>query len=164
MKSSLSLLALALTGLVAGCTGAPDASDSKANATSSSATTASANPFFTESPLALHFPQFDQITDADYAPAFDRGMADQLKEVDAIAGNAEAPTFDNTILALEKSGQILDRATTVFFSLSGVENNDAKKAIQKEYAPKLAAHRDAISLNPQLFARVQKLYDTRNDL
>jgi peptidyl-dipeptidase Dcp len=163
MKASLSLLALALTGLVAGCTGAPDASDSKTSASAASSAPAD-NPFFTASPLPLHFPQFDQITDADYAPAFDRGMADQLKEIDAIANSAEAPTFDNTLIALEKSGQILDRATTVFFSLSGVENNDAKKAIQKEYAPKLAAHRDAIMLNPKLFERVQKLYDTRHDL
>jgi peptidyl-dipeptidase Dcp len=163
MKASLSLLALALTGLVAGCTGVPDASDSKTSASAASSAPAD-NPFFTASPLPLHFPQFDQITDADYAPAFDRGMADQLKEIDAIANSAEAPTFDNTLIALEKSGQILDRATTVFFSLSGVENNDAKKAIQKEYAPKLAAHRDAIMLNPKLFERVQKLYDTRHDL
>ena len=165
MKSSLSLLALALTGFVAGCTGAPDVGDSKGTATPSQTAAAdSANPFFAESPLPLHFPQFDQIKDSNYAPAFDRGMADQLQEADAIADNAETPSFDNTILALEKSGQILDRATTVFFSLSGVENNDAKKAIQKEYAPKLAAHRDAIMLNPKLFARVQTLYGQRNDL
>jgi peptidyl-dipeptidase Dcp len=165
MKSSLSLLALALTGFAAGCTGAPDVGDSKATATPSQTAAADpANPFFAESPLPLHFPQFDQIKDSDYAPAFDRGMADQLQEVDAIADNTETPSFDNTILALEKSGQILDRATTVFFSLSGVENNDAKKAIQKKYAPKLAAHRDAIMLNPKLFARVQALYDQRNDL
>ncbi|HEU4857645.1 MAG TPA: M3 family metallopeptidase, partial [Rhodanobacteraceae bacterium] len=164
MKSSLTL-ALAFTGLLAGCAGAPDADkDSKATSATPQTTADTTNPFFAESPLPLHFPQFDKITDADYAPAFDRGMADQLAEVETIAGNSEAPSFDNTIIALEKSGQILDRATTVFFSLSGVENNDAKKAIQAEYAPKLAAHRDAIMLNPKLFARVQTLYDQRNDL
>jgi len=166
MKSSLSLLALALTGFLAGCAGGTDANkDSEASSTPQQAATAnSANPFFTESPLPLHFPQFDKIKDSDYAPAFDRGMADHLKEVAAISDNGDAPTFDNTILALEKSGRILDRATTVFFSLSGVENNDTKKAIQAEYAPRLAAHRDAIMLDPKLFARVQKLYDQRNDL
>ncbi len=164
MKSSLTL-ALAFTGLLAGCAGAPDADkDSKATSATPQTTADTTNPFFAESPLPLHFPQFDKITDADYAPAFDRGMADNLAEVEAIADNSEAPSFDNTIIALEKSGQILDRATTVFFSLSGVENNDAKKAIQAEYAPKLAAHRDAIMLNPKLFARVQTLYDQRNDL
>lgn len=166
MKSSLSLLALTLTGLLAGCAGGTDANkDTEASATPThAATTDSTNPFFTASSLPLHFPQFDKIKDSDYAPAFDRGMSDHLKEVEAITSNAEAPTFDNTLLALEKSGQILDRATTVFFSLSGVENNDTKKAIQKEYAPKLAAHRDAIMLNSRLFERVQKLYDTRNEL
>ena len=166
MKSSLSLLALALTGFLAGCAGGTDANkDSETSSTPQQAATANpANPFFTESPLPLHFPQFDKIKDSDYAPAFDRGMADHLKEVAAIADNGDAPTFDNTILALEKSGRILDRATTVFFSLSGVENNDTKKAIQAEYAPRLAAHRDAIMLDPKLFARVQKLYDQRNDL
>ncbi|MGH8081352.1 MAG: dipeptidyl carboxypeptidase II, partial [Lysobacter sp.] len=73
---------------------------------------ASANPFFQPSPLPLHFPQFDKIKDADFAPAFDRGMADQLKEIQAIADNANAPTFDNTIVAMERSGQILTRAAS----------------------------------------------------
>jgi peptidyl-dipeptidase Dcp len=166
MKSSLSLtLALALTGFTAGCVGTTDAnSESEAATPSQTAASASANPFFTESPLPLHFPQFDKIRDSDFAPAFDRGMAEHLAEIEAIADSEAEPTFDNTIVALEKSGKILDRATTVFFNLAGVENNDTKKAIQAEYAPKLAAHRDAIVLNPKLFARVQKLYDARNHL
>src|SRR6185437_4182069 len=117
-----------------------------------------------ESALPLHYPAFDRITDRDFAPGFDRGIADQLKEVDTIARRAEAPTFDNTIIALEQSGQILKRTSTVFFSLVGVENNDARKAIQAEYAPRLSAHRDAIMLNPALFARIRKLYDTRTSL
>ena len=164
MKSSLTL-ALALTGLLAGCASTTDANkESESSASPQTAAADSANPFFAESPLPLHFPQFDKITDSDYGPAFDRGMADHLKEIEAIANNDAEPTFDNTVIAMEKSGQILDRATTVFFSLSGVENNDAKKAIQAEYAPKLSAHRDAIMLDPKLFARVQKLYDTRDSL
>ncbi len=80
-----------------------------------------ANPFFADSPLPLHFPQFDKIKDSDFAPAFDAGMAQQLKEVEAIANNKAKPTFDNTIIALEKSGDTLDRATTVFFSLVGAD-------------------------------------------
>ncbi|HET7611837.1 MAG TPA: M3 family metallopeptidase [Rhodanobacteraceae bacterium] len=167
MKSPLSLtMALALTGFVAGCGGTADASKDSESAApqAQAATTEATNPFFNESPLPLHFPQFDKITDSDYAPAFDRGMAAHLEEIEAIANNEAEPTFDNTIIALEKSGQILDRTATVFFSLSGVENNDTKKAIQAEYAPKLAAHRDAIMLDPKLFARVQALYDERNDL
>ncbi|MBC7990403.1 MAG: dipeptidyl carboxypeptidase II, partial [Luteimonas sp.] len=125
---------------------------------------AQANPFFVQSPLPLHYPQFDRIKDADFAPAFDRGMADNLKEIEAIAGNPEAPTFDNTIIALEKSGQVLNRATTVFFNLVGTDTNDTRKKLQADYAAKFAEHGDAISLNPKLFARIKTLYDTRASL
>jgi peptidyl-dipeptidase Dcp len=167
MKHPIALaLAIALSGSMAACT--DTGSDKNASATSQAQTDAVAadagNPFFSESPLPLHYPQFDKIKDSDFAPGFDRGMAEHLKEVQAIAGNAEAPTFDNTIVALEKSGKILSRTSTVFFSLVGVDTNDARKALQAEYAPKLAAHRDAISLDPALFARIQQLYDTRDSL
>ena len=167
MKHPIALaLAIALSGSMAACT---DAGSGKSESATSQAQTDAvvadaANPFFSESPLPLHYPQFDKIKDSDFAPGFDRGMAEHLKEVQAIAGNAEAPTFDNTIIALEQSGQILTRTSTVFFSLVGVDTNDARKALQAEYAPKLAAHRDAISLDPQLFARIQQLYDTRDNL
>ena len=167
MKHPIALaLAIALSGSMAACT---DAGSGKSESATSQAQTDAVvadagNPFFSESPLPLHYPQFDKIKDSDFAPGFDRGMAEQLKEVQAIAGNAEAPTFDNTIIALERSGQILTRTSTVFFSLVGVDTNDARKALQAEYAPKLAAHRDAISLDPQLFARIQQLYDTRDSL
>src|SRR5687768_9128399 len=92
---------------------------SQAAAPAAAEASKASNPFFAESPLALHYPQFDKIKDSDFAPAFDAGMAEQLKEIDVIAGNAEAPTFDNTILAMEKSGQVLNRAQTVFFALVG---------------------------------------------
>jgi peptidyl-dipeptidase Dcp len=167
MKHPIALaFAIALSGSMAACT---DAGSGKGESATSQAqadkvAADAGNPFFSESPLPLHYPQFDKIKDSDFAPAFDRGMAEQLKEVQAIAGNAEAPTFDNTIIALEQSGQILRRTSTVFFSLVGVDTNDARKALQAEYAPKLAAHRDAISLDPQLFARIQQLYDTRDSL
>ncbi|MGQ4659460.1 M3 family metallopeptidase [Lysobacter sp. F6437] len=167
MKHPLALaLAVALgTGLVA-CT-QTDASTQSADAQAADSQGDAAvadNPFFTESPLPLHFPRFDQIKDSHFGPAFDRGMADHLKEVEAIASNPEEPTFDNTIIALEKSGEILSRTASVFFSLVGADTNDARKAIQEEYAPKLSAHSDAISLNPELFARIQKLYDGRDGL
>lgn len=123
-----------------------------------------ANPFFAESPLPLHYPQFDKIKDSDFAPAFDAGMAEQLKEVEAIANNPEAPTFENTIVALEKSGQVLDRATTVFFALVGADTNDARNKLRADYSTKFAAHGDAINLNPKLFARVKALYDKRESL
>ncbi|KZC34275.1 UNVERIFIED_ORG: dipeptidyl carboxypeptidase, partial [Rhodanobacter sp. FW104-R5] len=168
MKHPVALaLAIALSsGSLAACS---DAGSDKKNAAAPQAQASvvvadAGNPFFSESPLPLHYPQFDKIRDSDFAPGFDRGMAEHLKEVQAVADAAEAPTFDNTIVALEKSGQILSRTSTAFFSLVGVDINDARKAIQAEYAPKLAAHRDAISLNPKLFARIQQLYDTRDSL
>ena len=123
-----------------------------------------ANPFFAESPLPLHYPQFDKIKDSDFAPAFDAGMAQQLKEVEAIANNKAAPTFDNTLIALENSGAILDRATTVFFALIGADTNDARKQLQADYSAKFAAHGDAISLNGKLFARIETLYNNRAKL
>ncbi|XMA00296.1 M3 family metallopeptidase [[Pseudomonas] boreopolis] len=123
-----------------------------------------ANPFFEESPLPLHYPQFDRVKDSDFAPAFDAGMAEQLKEVEKIANDKAKPTFENTIIALEKSGQVLDRATTVFFNLVGTDTNDTRKQLQADYSAKFAAHRDAISLNGKLFARIQALYDQRDRL
>ncbi|WP_206858923.1 M3 family metallopeptidase [Lysobacter changpingensis] len=122
------------------------------------------NPFFADSPLPLHYPQFDQIKDSDFGPAFDAGMAQQLKEIDAIANNAEKPTFQNTIIAMENSGRTLARATTVFFNLVGTDTNPAREKLQGDYAPKFAAHRDAINLNGKLFERVKALYDTRDSL
>jgi peptidyl-dipeptidase Dcp len=122
------------------------------------------NPFSAESPLPLHYPQFDKIKDSDFAPAFDAGMAEQLKEIDAIADNPEAPSFDNTILAMEKSGQQLNRAQTVFFSLVGADTNDARNKLRADYAAKFAAHSDAIALNGKLFARIDALYGKRDSL
>ncbi|MFE0499475.1 M3 family metallopeptidase [Lysobacter soli] len=122
------------------------------------------NPFFADSTLPLHYPQFDKIKDSDFAPAFDAGMAQQLKEIDAIANNAEKPTFENTIIAMENSGRTLGRATTVFFNLVGTDTNPTREKLQGDYAPKFAAHRDAINLNGKLFARVKALYDTRDSL
>jgi peptidyl-dipeptidase Dcp len=133
-------------------------------ATPATQTAQAANPFFAESPLPLHYPQFDKIKDSDFAPAFDAGMAEQLKEVEAIANNPEAATFDNTIVALEKSGQVLDRATTVFFALVGADTNDARNKLRADYSAKFAAHGDAINLNPKLFARIKALYEQRASL
>ncbi len=123
-----------------------------------------ANPFFAPSELPLHYPQFDRIADTDFAPAFDAGMAAQLAEVRAITDNPQAPGFDNTLLAMERSGQILDRATTVFFSLAGADTNDARNKLRSDYAPRFAAHTDAIVLDSKLFARIQTLHDKRSTL
>ncbi len=136
----------------------------QAAAAATAAAAQTSNPFAAESPLPLHYPQFDKIKDSDFAPAFDAGMAEQLKEIDAIANNSEAPSFDNTILAMEKSGQELNRAQTVFFSLVGADTNDARNKLRADYAAKFAAHSDAIALNGKLFARIDALYNKRDTL
>ncbi|WP_297801544.1 M3 family metallopeptidase [Arenimonas sp. GDDSR-1] len=122
------------------------------------------NPFFQPSPLPLQYPQFDKIKDSDFAPAFDRGMADNIREIDAIANNPAAPTFDNTILAMERSGQLLRRALVVFFNLTGANTNDALDKLDAEYSPKLAAHNDSVYLNAKLFERIKTLYNSRDKL
>ena len=119
------------------------------------------NPFAAVSPLPLHYPQFDRIRDTDFSPAFDAGMAEQLAEVRAIADNPAAPTFDNTMVALERSGQVLDRAQTVFYNLVGADTNDARNKLRSDYAPRFSAHSDAILLDGKLFARIESLHSRR---
>src|SRR5688572_21466081 len=124
----------------------------------------SANPFFAPSTLPYQLPPFDQIKDEHYAPALEKGMAEQRAEVAAIAANPAAPTFENTIVALEKTGEVLNRVSAVFFNLAGANTNPAIQAVQAEFAPKLAAHSDAILLDGKLFARIKALYDRRAEL
>ncbi len=122
------------------------------------------NPLLTESSLPYHIPPFDKIKDQHFAPAIEEGMRQQLKEVEAVASNSEKPTFDNTIVALERTGRLLDRAERTFSNLNACNTNPEMQKIEKEMAPKLAAHRDAIHLNSKLFARIQELYDNRDSL
>ncbi len=91
-------------------------------------------------------------------------MTEHLREIDAIANDPKPPTFDNTIVALERSGRLLDRSTTIFFNLVGADTNDARNKLRQDYAAKFAAHDDAINLNPKLFARVQSLFEKRESL
>ena len=125
---------------------------------------AAENPFFASSSLPYHLPPFDRITNESFAPAYAAGMAENLKEVELIANNPEPATFENTIIALERAGQLLDRVDRVFSNLSGANTNPAIEAVEKEMAPKLAAHRDAIALNSALFLRIQSLQDRRDSL
>ncbi|MFI5345730.1 MAG: M3 family metallopeptidase [Elusimicrobiota bacterium] len=122
------------------------------------------NPFAAPSALSDQFPPFDKIKDADFAPAFEAGMAEQRREVDAIARDAAAPSFDNTIVALERSGRLLSRTSKTFFNLNASNTDDAMQALERELAPKLAAHQDAISLDGALFARISALHDKRESL
>jgi len=122
------------------------------------------NPLLKESTLPYHLPPFDQIKDQHFVPAMEAGMRDQLKEVDAVANNPEKPTFENTVVALERTGRSLDRAERTFSNLNACNTNPGLQKIDKEMAPKLSAHRDAIHLNGKLFARIQQLYDNRDTL
>ena len=99
-----------------------------------------------------------------FAPAFTRGMAEHLREVEAIAGDKTTPTFENTLIALEKGGELLSRVQRVFSNLVGAHGNDALRAVEKEMAPKLAAHSDAIRLNSALFARINALHSRIDQL
>ena len=122
------------------------------------------NPFATESSLPYHLPPFDKIKNSDFMPAIEAGMQEQLKEIKVIASNPKEPTFDNTIVAMERSGRLLDRAQRTFSNLNACNTNPEMQKIEKDLAPKLAAHRDAIFLDGQLFARVEKLYADKDKL
>lgn len=153
MSSTFILTLLASLGLaVLGCAG------------TATEDAASANPFFAESSLPFALPPFDQIDDAHYRPAFERGMADQLVEIEAIANTADTPTFENTVVQMERSGRLLTRVANVFFGLTSADTNDVLDAIEAEIAPTLSAHNDQILLNDTLFARVKTLYDERDGL
>jgi peptidyl-dipeptidase Dcp len=123
-----------------------------------------ANPFAQRSTLEFELPPFALIKEEHYLPAFYAGCAEQLTEVQAILDTPGAATFENTIVALEKSGQYLMRMLLVFYNKSSSDTNDALDSIEEEIAPKLAAHQDSINLNPVLFKRIKDLYDARESL
>ncbi|MBS0630599.1 MAG: M3 family metallopeptidase [Verrucomicrobia bacterium] len=124
----------------------------------------SANPLLTPSPLPYHLPPFDLIKDEHFAPAFAQGMAEDLKENEAIANNPDKPTFDNTIVAMERSGELLNRTQRAFDILTASLTNPTLQKLEADLSPQLAAHSDAIKLNPKLFARVHALYEARDTL
>src|SRR5579871_2445465 len=122
------------------------------------------NPFYTPSPLPLQAPPFDKIKDSDYQPAIEAGMAQQIEEARAIADNPASPTFENTLVALEKSGQLFNRVMQVFGPVTSANLNPTLQKVKEIEAPKLAAHHDAIYLNPKLFQRVNAIYKQRGSL
>ncbi|MBI5161449.1 MAG: M3 family metallopeptidase [Micrococcales bacterium] len=119
------------------------------------------SPFFAPSTLPHGLPPFAEITVADFAPAFDRGMTEQLAEVAAITANPAPPTLENTMDALERSGQLLSRAQHVFFNAGSADSTDAVVALEEEYAPRFAAHEDAIRLDARLYRRITQLVEQR---
>ena len=157
------VLAIAAVLSVSAC--APQATKTEAPKAAASAPPAPAvNPLFAASTLPYEAPPFDKIRDADFQPAIEEGMKQQLAEVEKIADQTAPPTFDNTIVAFERSGALLTRVSKVFSALAQANTNDALQKVQKEESPKLAAHRDAIFLNPKLFARFKMIYEQRESL
>lgn len=151
MTRSLLLRSCAAACLLAACI----------TAAAADAQSARVNPLTVKSDLPFQAPRFDRIQDSDYQPAIERGIAEQAAEMTRIANDPAAPTFDNTIVAMERSGRILDRAAQAFSAVVGANTNPTLDKVQEAVAPKLAAHSDSIFLNPRLFARVKSLYDRR---
>lgn len=142
----------------------PAAAAADTATTPATAAVTTENPLLKPSTLQYQAPQFDLIKTEHFLPAMLQGIEEHGKEIEQIANNAEPATFENTIVAMEKAGDLLGRATSVFFNLAQTDNNDDIAKIQEEISPKLAAHSDNINLNPTLFARVKTVYDNRANL
>lgn len=148
---------MAMLAIFAAC------NDSGKNSSSTSSDSTS-NALLVKSELPYQAPPFDKIKDSDFKPAFEAGMKEHLSEIEKIATNSEAPTFENTLVAMEKSGELLGRVNNIFNALTGANTNDGLQKLQEEVAPKLAAHMDAIYLNTQLFKRIQDIYSNKANL
>ncbi len=122
------------------------------------------NPLLSPSTLPFALPPFAAIRDEHYLPAFERGMAEQLEEIGEITSQSESATFENTMLPLERSGQLLDRVSTVFFTLASADSTDFINELEEKIAPRLAAHHDAIALDARLFARIESIHSELDTL
>ena len=124
---------------------------------------ATENPFLSDYGTPYEVPAFDKIKTEHYLPAFEEGMKQQKAEVDFIVKNRAMPDFENTILAYDKSGELLDKVANIFMNLTECMSNDEMQKIAAEILPKLSAHSDEIAMNPLLFEKVKQVYDTRHD-
>ncbi|BDU19798.1 peptidyl-dipeptidase Dcp [Dyella sp. GSA-30] len=140
------------------------AAPSSAAAAPAAAASISSNPFYAASTLPYQAPPFDKIKESDYEPAIEEGMKQHLAEIEKIANNPEPPTFDNTIVAMEKTGAMLTRVLRAFDTVTGANTSDLLQKVQEEEAPKLSEHQDAITLNGKLFARIEAIYNQRDAL
>lgn len=171
-KKTLTAIAVGAALSLAACSDQADDSTTAQNASetaqqeqqASTSQLDASNPFAQPSSLQYEAPDFSVIEDEHFVPAIEQGMREHQAEVQAIANNPEAPTFENTIVALERSGELLTRASRVFFNLSGTDSNERRREIQRELSPKMSAHSDDINLNPELFARIETLYNQRDEL
>ncbi|HJW09538.1 MAG TPA: peptidyl-dipeptidase Dcp [Holophagaceae bacterium] len=144
--------------------GGPNPAATIAPMTDTKAEAPAANPFFTPSPLPFQAPPFDRIRETDYQPAIEEGMRQRMLEIGRIADNPEAPTFENTFVALEKTGALLNRVSMVLNGVAGANTSDLLQKVQEAMAPKLAAHQDAVVMNAKLFRRVEAVYEKRASL
>jgi len=166
MKTSIRLYATTIILFTMRILTSVDAVDANSNHSTAPATAAfgPSNPFYEPSTLPFKAPPFDKIKDEDYQPAIEAGIAQQQVEIEAIANNPQDPTFDNTIVAMEKSGPLLDRVMAAFNCVTGANTDPALQEVQTAEAPRLAAHEDFIFLNAKLFARVTAIYTERASL
>lgn len=158
MKNAISLICIVIFAI------ACNNSKEKENPNKIDPMNNSENPLMVESKLPYGAPNFTKINDAHFKPAILEGMAKQKNAIEAITANNEEPTFENTILALEKSGELLNRSSQIFYALASANTNENIQAIEEELAPKLAAQNDAIYLNEKLFQRIKTLYDKKESL
>ena len=127
-------------------------------------TDTSHNPLLADWTAPFGLPPFNALSDDDFQPAFEAALSESRSNIDAIAGNEESPTFENTIEALELADEQLGKVLSVFFNLTGTDSNERREALQREFSPKLAAYLSEISMNEALFARIDDLWQRKNDL
>ena len=170
MRKTILAVAVGAAVSLGACSDANDSSTTE-NKTASTETSKDSsqqaketNPFFKASSLQYQAPDFDAIEFKHFEPAFERGMEEHMAEIEAIATNSAEPTFENTIVEMEKAGEILGRVSSVFYNLSSSNSSDEIRELQGKLAPEMASHRDNIMLNPDLFARVKSLFDNRDSL
>ncbi|HSP34801.1 MAG TPA: M3 family metallopeptidase, partial [Thermoanaerobaculia bacterium] len=155
---------LLLTALLCACATQQQTPTTTTTTTTTTQAPVASNVFFQPSPLQFQAPQFNLINDAAYQPAIEEGMRQQLAEIDAIANDPAPPTFENTLVPMERSGALLTRVAKVFFNLAQSNTNETLQKIEEAESPKFSAHQDAIFMNPKLFARVKAIYDQRDSL
>ena len=154
MKNIASVLLISALGFNIACTSMKNTENKQETMVDAAL---ASNPFMKKSSLQYQAPEFDKIKDEHFKPAFDYGLQQNLVEIEKIANATDAPTFENTVLALEKSGEVLKRAQIVFFNLTGSNTNPTLQKIEEEYAPIFAAHSDKIFLNSKLFNRIKAI-------
>lgn len=162
------LLAATVIGILGGCSKQPEQAENdtaaKTSAEVEQVAQTSDNPFFKAYTTPFEIPPFSEIENEDFMPAFEQGMAEHLAEIDEIVNNPEAPTFGNTVEALERSGKLLSRVQAVFYNMTGANTNPELQKLQRDISPIISAHYDKVTLNPGLFSRIDTLWQTRDTL